>query len=135
MPPCGPLQQQTVADLVTILGNWVRSHPEFVVGTNEAGIRSSDGVRGADAAIWRRADLGPTEGGLPRAVPILAAEVASRDEPEASLREKARWYLERGVAVVWVLLPKEREVIVLTRAGDERHRMATASRAIPIFPI
>src|SRR2546429_3767620 len=37
MPPCGDRQQYTVADVVVTLGNWVRSHPQFAVGTNEAG--------------------------------------------------------------------------------------------------
>src|SRR5439155_23350847 len=90
MPPCGARKQLTVGDLVTTLGVWVRAHPDFAVGTNEAGILFGDGVRGADGAVWRRADIG-AEPGLPHGRPILAAEVAGRDEPEPKLREKARW--------------------------------------------
>src|SRR5207244_13346259 len=94
-----------------------------VVGTNEAGMRLGDATRAADGAVWRRAELRGDPAGLPRVPPVLAAEVAGRDEPETQLREKASWYLDVGVAVVWVLLPKEREVLVVTRAGESRHRM------------
>ena len=121
MPPCARLQWVTVADLVTTLGTWGRSHPEFEVGTNEAGMALAGAVRAADAAIWRRTELG-ADSGLARVPPVLAAEVAGRDESEIELREKARWYLDAGVAVVWCLLPEQREVLVVTRAGESRHR-------------
>src|SRR5439155_6779858 len=62
MPPCARLQWVTVADLVTTLGNWGRRHPEFEVGTNEAGMALAGAVRAADAAVWRRAGLGADSG-------------------------------------------------------------------------
>src|SRR5439155_10169145 len=82
MPPCGARQQQTVADLVVTLGNWARSHPEFVVGTNDAGMRLGD----ASGRRRRLAANGTQRrpGGLPRVPPVLAAEVAGRDEPETA---------------------------------------------------
>lgn len=120
MPPCGDLQQDTVTDVVVTLGAWVRSHPEWVLGTNEAGIRLRGATRAADAAIWRRADLGSYHGGLRRVPPILAVEVAGDDEVEEALREKARWYLDVGTVVVWVVLPETREVLVVTRGGEQR---------------
>jgi hypothetical protein len=39
MPPCGDLQQGTVTDMIITLGARVRAHQEFVLGTNEAGMR------------------------------------------------------------------------------------------------
>ena len=75
MPPCGDLQQDTTTDVVITLGAWVRNHPEFVLGTNEAGMRLGGATRAADAAIWRRSDLGPYEGGLRRTPPVFAVEV------------------------------------------------------------
>src|SRR5207244_2055070 len=39
MPPCGKMQEHTVADLVTTLGIWVRSHP--VRGRDERGRRAA----------------------------------------------------------------------------------------------
>jgi Uma2 family endonuclease len=122
MPPCGDGQQDTVADLVAALVGWVRGRPGFVVGTNEAGLRLGDDSRGADAAVWRRGDLAAYTGGFRRVPPVLAAEVGGRDEGEAQLREKARWYLDAGVEVVWLLLPESREIVVLTGAHERRHR-------------
>jgi len=134
MPPCGDRQQDTVADVVITLGNWVRSHPEFVVGTNEAGMFLGEDGRGADAAIWRRADVGPYQGGFRRVPPLLAVEVAGRYERERQLREKARWYLEAGVPVVWIVLPKKREVLIVTAAGDTRHRRGERLPGDPRLP-
>ncbi|MBI5481820.1 MAG: hypothetical protein HY906_23390 [Deltaproteobacteria bacterium] len=49
-----------------------------------------------------------------------AAARAGRDEDEVRLRAKARWYLDAGVEVVWLLLPETREVLVLTPAREWR---------------
>jgi Uma2 family endonuclease len=131
MPPCGDLEQDTVTDVVITLGAWTRMHQGFVLGTNEAGMRLAGSTRAADAAIWRRADLGPYVGGLRRAAPILAVEVAGPNdgEPEEVLRDKARWYLGVGVEVVWIVLPESREVVVMTPTSDRRY---AAGEALPL---
>jgi len=117
MPPFGDLQLKTAADVVTELSSWRRTHKEFVVGANEAGMLLGGEVRGADAAVWRSADLGPDTGGFPRAAPVLAVEIAGKDEEVDALLAKAEWYLGHGVAVVWVLEPVTRSARVVTRAG------------------
>jgi Uma2 family endonuclease len=122
-PPCGDRQQETIADVVYVLIGWARAHPEFVVGTRDAGMHLGDDTRGADAAIWRRTHLGPLTGGFRTVPPLLAVEVAGRDERERQLREKAGWYFRAGVSIVWIVLPEEREVIVLTREAERSHRM------------
>src|SRR6266446_6325090 len=121
MPPCGDRQQDTVADVVAALITWVRPHTDFVVGTNEAGMRLGEDSRGADAAIFRRADVGEYHGAFRCVPPVLAVEVAGRYEGETQLREKAQWYLAAGVCAVWVVLPRSREVIVVTAEGERRH--------------
>src|SRR5438309_170930 len=50
------------------------------------------------------------------------------------LREKARWYLDKGVGVVRLLFPKEREVVVVTRADESRRRMGERLPADPRLP-
>jgi Uma2 family endonuclease len=120
MPPCGDAQQYTVTDVVIVLGSWARANRDFVLGTNEAGMHLRGATRAADAAIWRRADAGPVTGGLQRRAPILAVEVAGRYEPEQLLRDKARWYLDAGVQVVWLVFPETRDVLVVTPAGEAR---------------
>lgn len=131
MPPCGDVQQFTVTDVVITLGAWVRAHPEFRLGTNEAGMRLHGATRAADAAVWRRADIGDAHGGLPRVPPVLAVEVAGEDDPEETLREKARWYRDVGVDVVWIVLPDTRAVIVIDASGERR---CEAGEALPPHP-
>ena len=123
MPPCGDVQQDTVTDVVIILGSWVRSHQaDFLLGTNEAGMRLRGATRAADAAMWRRRDAGPRTGGLRTQPPLLAVEVAGRYDPEEMLQEKASWYLACGVEIVWLVLPEPRQVVVVTAAGQDRRR-------------
>jgi Uma2 family endonuclease len=122
MPPCGDRQQDTVTDVVITLGAWTRSHPEFVLGTNEAGMHLLGATRAADAAIWRRSDLGRYTGRLRHVAPLLAVEVCGEDEPEPLIREKALWYLRAGVAVVWVVIPETRDVVVVTAGAESRYR-------------
>jgi len=132
MPPTGDDQQDTTADVVTELNLWRRAHLEFVVGTNEAGMKLAGDVRAADVAIWRRADL-PAEntGGLRRVPPVLAVEVAGLDDSVDSLRDKASWYLGHGVAVVWLLVPRSRAAIVITAAGATE---VAANESMPPHP-
>ena len=99
MPRCGDDQLDVAADLVAELSLWRRSRDDFRVGSNEAGMKLGDEVRAADAAVWRREDLRPRTGGLRRVAPVLAAEVAGRDDTVEMLRGKARWYLDHGVQV------------------------------------
>jgi len=131
MPPCADVQQDTVTDVVVTIGLWGREHPEFAIGTNEAGMRLGEDSRGADAAVWRRAELGGYRGKFRHLPPVLAVEVSGQDETEPVLREKAHWYLAAGVQVVWLVLADEREVVVIT-PGDER-RFGAADR-IPEHP-
>lgn len=79
-------------------------------------------TRAADAAIWRRSDLGRTTGRLRRVAPVLAVEVCGEDEPEPLTQDKARWCLRAGAAVVWVVIPEAREVVVVTSAAESRYQ-------------
>lgn len=128
MPPCGDVQQQVSWSVVGVLDRWLDEHPEFVAGGNEAGMMFGRDVRGAEGAVWHREALGPRTGGYVRVPPLLAIEVAGSEEGEPELREKARWYLARGVRIVWIVLPQTREVVVVTRDGERRHG---ASAVIP----
>jgi Uma2 family endonuclease len=133
LPPCGDFQQDTATDVVITLGEWVRQHTEFVLGANEAGMRLQGATRAADAAVWRRPDLGPYEGALRRVPPVLAVEVAGADEgdSDAALRKKADWYIGAGVAVVWIVFPGSQEVLVVSR---ERETRLSLRKKIPAHP-
>src|SRR5437899_10494961 len=95
MPPRGDVQQGVSIGVATVLGTWGEEHPEFFVGGNEAGMLLDGDVRGAEGAVWRRESVVPLTGRYVRVPPILAREVAGREEGEPELREKARWYLGR----------------------------------------
>jgi Uma2 family endonuclease len=136
MPPCGDLQQDTTTDVVLALGSWAREHSDFVLGSNEAGMHLQGQTRAADVAIWRRADLGAYSGGLRRVPPVLAVEVGGPDDgdSEAALRAKARWYLDAGVPVVWLVLPEQRKVIVVTADGESVHDAGERLPSSPELP-
>lgn len=134
MPPCSDTQQDTAADVVITLGAWVRQHPDFVLGANEAGIRLAGATRAADAALFRRTAVGAQKGRLRDVAPVLAVEVAGVEEPEGQLRDKAAWYLSVGVATVWLVLPDERIVEVLTPSGTTRHAMGERIAPHPALP-
>lgn len=123
MPPCGEVQRRTAADVLTELNLWRRSHTEFVVGGNEAGMLLDGEVRAADAAVWSAA---PAHDGFARTPPLLAVEVAGVHDTVDLLRDKARWYLDHGVTTVWIVVPQTRSAIVITRSGE-----ATSSGRMP----
>ena len=114
MPPCGQPQQRVTADVATELNLWRRSHPEFVCGTNEAGMLLGGETRGADAAVFRASPATP---GYSRAAPVLAVEITGEDEELDVLLTKAEWYLGHGVAIVWIIDPSSRRVTIISRDG------------------
>lgn len=119
-PLCADIQQDVAVDVVHVLRTWSEAHPEFVVGGNEAGMKLGGDIRAADAAVWKRADVGPSLGRLRHVAPLLAVEVAGQDEDENVLRDKARWYLSHGAGIVWLVLPESREVVVVREGGETR---------------
>jgi Uma2 family endonuclease len=131
MAPSGGLQQQTAGDLLAELVGWARDRADFVVGGNEAGMLLGGEARAADGAVWKRSSLGPPDHRLPRVPPLLAVEIAGRDENADLLHDKARWYLDHGVEIVWLLFPSERTVEVITHDGS---RSLAASDSIPPDP-
>jgi Uma2 family endonuclease len=134
MPPCGDRQGKVAVSVIWELGPWSEAHPEFDVAGNEIGMVLGGEVRAADAAIWRRSDIKEDTGGFRRAPPVLAIEVAGRDEGEPELREKARWYLGHGAHAVWVVLPQSREVVVIHATSERRYPSGEQIAADPELP-
>ena len=134
MPPCGVRQCTRVWDAVATVDSWLRRHPEFVGGTNEAGLLLDGDVRAPDLAVFRARDVDESSGGFARAAPVLAVEVSGEREDETSLREKARWYLAKGTEVVWLVLAESAEVAVLTSAGERRCALDDVLPEHPALP-
>jgi Uma2 family endonuclease len=134
MPPSADVQQDVCVAVAGVLFAWVKQHPEFVVGANEAGMILGKDTRGADAAVWLRADVGPQTGKYRRAPPILAVEVQGNDQVIEDLREKARWYIRRGVETVWLVLPDERAVVVVDRREERRFSTTESLPSLTSLP-
>lgn len=134
MPPCADLPQDTSIDVATCLGNWQRQNEAFVVGGNEAGMVLGGESRGADAAVWRRSDVGQHRGKFRRVPPILAVEIQGQFEDEVELRQKAAWYLDHGVEVVWLLFPSEPRMVVLTATNEQQMGVDGSVPAHPSLP-
>jgi Uma2 family endonuclease len=120
MPRCGQEQGATALSTAGVIAQWLRDHREFRGGTLEIGITLGGDTRGADAAVWRKHQGGAVDKQTLRFAPLLAIEIAGQDDDEDELREKARWYLDHGVRVVWLALPDRREVWILRDSGERR---------------
>jgi Uma2 family endonuclease len=134
MPPCGGRQSRRVWDVMRAVESWLQRHPEFVGGTNEGGLLLDGDVRAPDLAVFHARDIDESSTGFVRTAPVLAVEVSGAREDETSLREKARWYLEKGSEVVWLVLAESAEVIVLTATGECRCGPADVMPAHPSLP-
>src|SRR5688572_8458568 len=62
MTPCGHVQQIVASALTATLERWSDDHPDFVIGSNEAGMLLGGDARGADAAVWRASDVRDAKG-------------------------------------------------------------------------
>lgn len=78
----------------------------------------------------------PPSGGTQQdvAMSVFAVEVAGRDETENELKQKARWYLESGVVVVWIVLLPTREIVVVTVGGESRHGRGSVLPPVEALP-
>ncbi len=88
-------------------------------------------VKGTDEAIVRK---GPMQ-----RLPDLAVEVKYPDDTHSAMREKAAYYLENGVSMVWLVYPEKKIVeiyqpdadIQILTAGD----MVSGAPLLPSFTL
>ncbi len=59
-----------------------------------------------------------TQGSVPQ-MPALAVEIKSPDDALKKMREKARYYVEHGVQLVWLVIPERRIVEVYTPDDEQ----------------
>jgi Uma2 family endonuclease len=124
MPPAMPEHGVVCASITAILWNYSREVRHGFPLSNDSAVvteRNPDTVRGADVcfysyARWPRANVGNS---LPPVAPDLAVEVVSPgNRPGASLK-KVLEYLEAGVALVWAVYPKRRQIVMYRPNEDE----------------
>lgn len=59
----------------------------------------------------------PSKGTIPF-MPDIAVEVQSPGQSKNFMREKAKYYLDNGSSLVWVIFPDDKEIEVMTQAGS-----------------
>jgi Uma2 family endonuclease len=118
LPPPMKIHGRVCTNVAFTLESYVRRRRKGYVTTNDAGVilaRDPDTVRGPDVALYedaaRFADLAraPKYGEVP---PRLAVEVLSPNDKAAVVTRKITDYLRSGVALVWLIDPEDRTVIV-----------------------
>ena len=82
--------------------------------------RDPDTVRGPDVCFyshgrWPRSELGT---GIPPVPPDLAVEVYSPGNRQWEVQAKVSEYLEIGVALIWVVYPRNRSVAIYRQADE-----------------
>jgi Uma2 family endonuclease len=111
------------ANIAAILWNYGRASGYGFPVSNDSAVvteRAPDTVRGADVSFysharWPRAQVGDK---LPPVPPDVAVEVVSPGNRVGMIMKKVAEYLQVGVSLVWVVYPKQRQVVVY-RANDE----------------
>jgi len=127
------------------LQSWLESQPKphgLVVG-GEAGFRlrrNPDSTVGIDVAFVS-AEVAANEPDAPyfEGAPVLAVEILSPSDKQEEIDEKVELYLEMGVAIVWVVNPRFRTVVVFrAHAAPEmfnEHQELSAEPHLPGFRI
>lgn len=108
-----------VARLTCLLGQWLDSRQDIggVIASGEVGCilrRDPDTLVGIDVAYFSREVMaGQTDRTtLVEGVPTLAIEVLSPSDRVGDIADKVREYLSVGVALVWIVDPHFRTVVV-----------------------
>jgi Uma2 family endonuclease len=107
------------------LDQWLESQPEprGCVVSGEAGFllrRNPDTWVGIDVAYVSAEQAAATPRNRPyfEGPPVLAVEILSPSDTQEQVDEKVAAYLETGVAVVWVVHPTQRTVLVHRRGAE-----------------
>src|SRR5262249_30249621 len=115
MPPPGGRHGACCLKVGRRVGNFVEDSRLGTVTCNDAGFiseRDPDTVRGPHISYWGRERLPEVPEGYIPIPPDLAVEVVSPGDHYSRVQNKVRHYLERGVALVWIVDPEDRSVTV-----------------------
>jgi Uma2 family endonuclease len=124
-PPAGGPHGVAVSNLEFLLSTHVRPRrlgPVYGAGIGYELLRLPRTVRVPDASFVR-ADRLPSEGvgpGLLKLAPDLAIEVLSPSETASELEEKLDDYLVSGAALIWVVDPVRRTVMIVSADAPVR---------------
>jgi Uma2 family endonuclease len=122
MSPSGYESDEVAAELVRLLGNWVRPRKLGRVTASSAGYilpNEREDVRAPDASFVKADRLKKTTDGYAKVVPDLIFEVKSRTDSIEKLRNKIQTFLELGTQVGVLADPRTRTMEVY-RLGQEK---------------
>jgi len=130
MSPAGDEHGFVALNIGGLLHAFVRQHPLGRLYAAETGFwleRDPDTVRAPDVAFVSAARYRRAEGtSWVIVAPELVVEVVSPSESWSEVEAKTTWWLRHGVALIWLVDPKERTVEVVTATsrrtlvGDDR---------------
>ena len=102
-----------------VLGLFVKQHKSGRVGIEVRHQVSEDSAnsRLPDISFIRARRPVVTRGSVPN-LPDLAVEIKSPNDSIRQFRNKAEYYLENGVTLVWLVYPEQRMVEVYSLDGD-----------------
>ncbi|RRR72619.1 MAG: Uma2 family endonuclease [Candidatus Viridilinea halotolerans] len=112
----GGLHGAIALQLGALLRLWAKAEARGVVGVESGFVlgRDPNTVRGPDLFFVAKERMPPE--GIPEAfwqqAPDLAVEIVSPSESAEDVRAKVRDFLAAGTALVWVVYPRSREVLV-----------------------
>ncbi len=121
--------------LIILLGNYAREHRIGLPGP-ERRIRLSDhprDVRQPDISMILDPSYPIVERGATPVMPDVIVEVKSPDDRYDDLREKARFYIENGAKLVWLIYPEPK--IVEVYRPNQPSDMLTSSGALDGFDV
>jgi Uma2 family endonuclease len=104
------------------LHNYLKTHPIGRAGVEIRHQLPDDPLNALQPDVSFIKDIGTPlvkRGAVPR-MPDLAVEIKSPDDTFTELREKARYYLEHGSQLVWLVYPAQRIVEVYAPGVDSR---------------
>lgn len=110
----GELHGFVCGNVAYILGTYIRKVRKGRVITNDSGLivfRDPDTVRGPDAMLFTDSKgYDELEPKFIEAMPALVVEVLSPTDRPSRLTRKLNRFLDKGVAVVWMIDPEEKSV-------------------------
>ena len=99
-----------------ILWTYTRARAKGYICSNDTGLlldRDPDTVRGPDVALYLESrKLDDLETGYSTRMPTLVVEVLSPTDRKATVQKRINAFLEKGVAMAWLLDPEEKAVTV-----------------------
>jgi Uma2 family endonuclease len=131
MPGPGLEHGEIQVNVASLIKQFLKAHPigRVVVESGVITERGPDTVRGPDVSFYsqERLPLDRRVTGYYDQAPDLCVEVVSPSNTVRELRTKAKEYLFAGVRVVWIIEPRDREVVIVTEPLESRTLEAGAT--------